>query len=37
VVFCGIYPGMTTAAAAQFEQKIAHYAPRFVAFLGKAV
>ncbi|WGK93449.1 G/U mismatch-specific DNA glycosylase [Pseudomonas migulae] len=24
------------AAAAQFEQKIAHYAPRFVAFLGKA-
>jgi len=23
-------------AAAQFEQKIAHYAPRFVAFLGKA-
>ena len=24
------------AAAAQFEQKIAHYAPRCVAFLGKA-
>lgn len=24
------------AAAAQFEQKITHYAPRFVAFLGKA-
>ncbi|MCW3477558.1 G/U mismatch-specific DNA glycosylase [Limobrevibacterium gyesilva] len=24
------------AAAAHFEQKIAHYAPRFVAFLGKA-
>jgi TDG/mug DNA glycosylase family protein len=24
------------AAAAQFEQKIAHYAPHFVAFLGKA-
>lgn len=24
------------AAAAQFEQKIAHYAPGFVAFLGKA-
>ncbi len=24
------------AAAADFEQKIAHYAPRFVAFLGKA-
>ncbi len=23
------------AAAAQFEQKITHYAPRFVAFLGK--
>ncbi len=25
-----------TAAAADFEQKIARYAPRFVAFLGKA-
>lgn len=25
-----------TAAAASFEQKIARYAPRFVAFLGKA-
>ncbi|HVJ52072.1 MAG TPA: G/U mismatch-specific DNA glycosylase [Aliidongia sp.] len=24
------------AAAARFEQKITHYAPRFVAFLGKA-
>lgn len=24
------------AAAAQFEQKIKHYAPRFVAFLGKS-
>jgi len=24
------------AAAAQFEQKITHYAPRFIAFLGKA-
>lgn len=24
------------AASARFEQKIAHYAPRFVAFLGKA-
>ena len=24
------------AVAAQFEQKITHYAPRFVAFLGKA-
>ena len=24
------------AAAGQFEQKITHYAPRFVAFLGKA-
>lgn len=28
---CGL-----TAAAAGFEQKVAHHAPRFVAFLGKA-
>ena len=25
-----------TAAGAEFERKVAHYAPRFVAFLGKA-
>ncbi|WP_445144088.1 G/U mismatch-specific DNA glycosylase [Dyella sp. Tek66A03] len=28
-------PGDFKAAAAEFEQKIARYAPRFVAFLGK--
>ncbi|MBB5356974.1 TDG/mug DNA glycosylase family protein [Rhodanobacter sp. ANJX3] len=29
-------PKEFTAAAAQFERKVAHYAPRFIAFLGKA-
>lgn len=29
-------PQEFTAAAAEFERKVAHYAPRFVAFLGKA-
>lgn len=31
-----VSPTEFTAAAAGFEQKIAHFSPRFVAFLGKA-
>jgi TDG/mug DNA glycosylase family protein len=31
-----VSPQEFRAAAAQFEQKITHYAPRFAAFLGKA-
>lgn len=30
-----LHPLEFTAAAAEFERKVAHYAPRFVAFLGK--